>query len=109
MTAGEVVALVAKLPIEIVKLPLRILIAVLNLVPTATYEAFGAFGNSLTKNPERLSQHIVNRGNRTLGAGFLLVAKLRGVTFKAHYNTTGGTFRGVWAEDYQDILKRWGI
>ena len=96
---------------QVVKFPFffvgKLIVGLLNLVPTPVFEVFGIRGFNASNRPDLRSTYIQVKGRRRLNLGSALVAYQRGALFKADINTEGTKCWAVFAEDYEDIQKKW--
>lgn len=102
-----------KFLLQLLELPFKflfkIVITILNLIPTRIYEIHGLKGNTKNQRPDLRELFIQVKGKRKLHLGHALIAYLNGQIIKAELNTEGQSQRGVWTEDYEQIISKWGI
>ena len=98
--------LLIKLPFEITA---KLLITILNIIPTPIYEIHGLRGNSASQRPDLREIYVQIKGKRTLHLGHAIIAYLNGQIFKAVIDTSGKKQIGIWTEDYEKIQSKWGL
>lgn len=89
------------------KLPIKIIVVILNLFPTNRYELIGVHGHTESDRPDLRAIKAVLKGRR-LHAGYWLMAYLDGCIVQRGM-MDGSTPKGVYTEDYLRIRERWGL
>lgn len=96
---------------QLLKLPfvavVKTLITLLNLIPMPVYEVFGVWGQGADNRPDSREVHILIKGKRRAHLGTCLIAWTRGAVIEAPLNVKGETCKGIYNEDFQDIVKKW--
>lgn len=93
--------------VSVGKLPFKVIIAALNLIPTNRYELIGVHGHSENDRPDLRAIKAVLKGRR-LHLGYLFLAYLDGCIVERGM-MDGSKPKGVYTEDYLRIRDRWGL
>lgn len=99
--------------LTLLKLPfvglLKVLIFLLNIIPTSICEVHGVGAGTLKiAGSAHREMHSMIQGKNRLHLGSVLIAHTRGAIFDAK-RTDGTTYRGVWTDVYQDIQAKWAL
>ena len=90
------------------KVPFKIVIIILNIIPVSVFELVPPPTALNTRNPESVRLYKTVQKGRRLHLGFTLIAYLNGsIIVSRLQNKT--KIRGVWPEDYESIKRAWGL
>lgn len=100
-----------KLAIDVLKLPfvliVKILVTVLNFIPTNVHVIHGVSGSNSVSRPELRALRVKVIDGRKLHLGSLVIAWLRGAVMRVDVNLAGSRVLGVYIEVYEDIQEKW--
>jgi hypothetical protein len=93
---------------DVVTLPFRISVSILNAIPLNCWELHGLRGNSEANRPDLRDIYAVIKGKKQIHLGFWIIAYLNGYVVSAVQGNKQPV-KGIYAEDLRRIIDRWGL